>query len=485
MLGMSGGPLAILAMAAFLPIALYVGRRLPRALAIASIVVGGTMFLPDVDAVLFDLPVIPAMEKDRIIYLSALFVAMGSFRRDFAAVRPGLGLELVFPLMFIGYLFTASQNRLPVVNYGNTYDGLGIYWIMARSIDDLLTFVLPFVIGRTMIRGLADLRTLAYVLVGAGVLYFPIIASEALLSIYFHVWQWQFFFYDVAARASWRWGGIQPVGFMAGPLAAGSFMAITVIFAAAFAASKSSASWFGVRRAHLATQMALLMTRVTSSNLYGVVFGFALRLLTVRASSLIALCAAAVVVTYPALRLAGLFPYETMVQFVRDNLNEERAHSFEGRFMEENFVFDGLGDRLLFGWGMFDRIPGAATFGTGEKGLDSFFVIRVGLNGIIGAELIYLLLFVPVLVAWRRVSGVQQREAQLLMVALMLCVAARMIDTLLNDIWTSLPFFLSGALLGAATKDAETSQGLAAGAQVSRRRTEHPSALRNKRDGRR
>jgi hypothetical protein len=60
MLGTSGGFLAIVALAAFLPVALFVGRRVPRALAIALIVIGGTIVLPE-GAVLLDLPIVSSI----------------------------------------------------------------------------------------------------------------------------------------------------------------------------------------------------------------------------------------------------------------------------------------------------------------------------------------------------------------------------------------------------------------------------------------
>lgn len=474
-MGTSGGLVAILAMTAFLPFALFVARRLPRALAVAVVVVAGSIFLPE-SAVLFDLPIVPAIEKERITFLSALIVILAFFRKDFLSARPAFGLEALFLLIFIGYLFTTAQNRLPVVNYGTTFEGLGIYWILARSIDDLLTFVLPFVIGRTMFRSEADLRALAYVLVGAGLIYVPLIIIEALLSIPFSVWQLHQVIYGIPMQPSWRWGGIQPVVFMENALSNASFMAMVVIMAAGFAAGGGNVRWLGIARAHMVTQFGLLLTRVTSSNLYGIVFGIVLRVAKARLSALLAAGVALAVCMYPAMRLADVFPNDKLVQVAAEYVNEERAFSLQGRFLEEDFVFAGLGDRLWFGWGMYDRIPDAANFGEGETGLDSFLVIRVGLTGIVGTELILMLLLVPVLIGFRRHSAANSREAQFLLIALMLCVAARMVDSLLNDIWNCLPFFLAGALHGVARSlTAQGSAGVTGGSRVAAA-SERPAA---------
>jgi hypothetical protein len=335
-------------------------------------------------------------------------------------------------------------------NYGWRQEPLGIYWVLARTIDDLVTIILPFVVGRIAFRSREDLRSLAYVIVAAGLIYVPLIVIEALMAIPFRVWQFSQTIYGVAAYPSWRWGGIQPVVFMENALSSASFMVVAVIMAAGFAASRANVAWRGVRKAHLWTSFGLLLTRVTSSNLYGIVFGFSLRLLKARFSARLGFLIAAMVCAYPAMRLLDVFPDDKLVQIAREHINEERAISFGGRFEEEDFVFAGLGDRLWFGWGMFDRIPGAATFGRGEVGLDSFLVIRVGLTGIAGTELIMLLMMIPVWIAWRRLRLIKAAEAQFLLAALMLCIAARMVDFLMNGLFNCLPFFLAGALHGIA-----------------------------------
>lgn len=437
----------MLAMMLFLPVALHFARRMSRAYGIALVVMAGSLFLPE-GVALVDLPLVPSIEKERLTYLSALVVMLAFHRQDYRAARPGAGPEMVFLLMVLAFLCTAATNRNPMFNYGLRQEPLGLYWILARSLDDLVTIVLPFVVGRTAFRSGGDLRALAYVIVAAGLVYVLLIGLEALLSLPFGVWQFSLQIYGVPQLPSWRWGGIQPVVFMENALSSASFMVVAVIMAAGFAASRAKVAWRGVRRAHLWTALGLLLTRVSSCNAYGVVLGGLLRLVRARTSGLVGLLVAVLVCAYPALRLADVFPDEKLVEIARDLINEERATSFGGRFGEEDFVFAGLGDRLWFGWGMFDRIPGAATFGQNQDGLDSFLVIRVGLTGIAGTELIMLLLLIPVWVAWRRLRLLEGKESQFLVAALMMCIGARMVDFLMNGLFNSLPFFLAGALYG-------------------------------------
>jgi hypothetical protein len=446
---MRGSFVGLLAMVAFLPLSLYIARRMSRAYGIAIIVMAGSLFLPE-GVVLLDLPLIPTIEKERLTYICALIAALFSYRQAYRDARPGAGPEIVFLLIVLALVGTLVTNKNQTTNYGTVQEPLGLYWLFARAVDDLITIMLPFVVGRTMFRSRGDLRVLAYVIVAAGLVYVPLIVLEALMSIPFGVWQLSLVFYGMPMQPSWRWGGIQPIVFMDNALSTASFMAVAVIMAAGVAASKAAMTWRGVRRAHAWTSLGLLLTRVSASNLYGIVFGGFLRFFNARRSSLLAVLIAAMVCAYPALRLADAFPYEELGQLAREYINDERAASFVGRFQQEDVVFAGLGDLFWFGWGTFDRIPVGHIPGQGLWVLDSLFVIRVGLTGIVGTQLIMLLMMVPVWLAWRRLRLLEGKEPQFLIAALMLCVAARMVDFLMNGLFNCLPFFLAGALYGVA-----------------------------------
>ena len=441
--------IALAVMVCFIPFSLYVCHRLPRAAAISVVVLAGSLFLPENTALLKP-PVISAIDKERLIYLCALAGILAYHWRAFQAARLGAGLEWTFLLIILSFLGTWAFNTEAILNYGMMQQPLDIYWILARTGDDLLIFALPFVVGRIVFQSRADLRILAYALVGAGLLYVPLIGLEALLNIPFGVWRLGQVIYGLAPQPSVRWGGVQPAVLMDHSLEVASFMAVATIMAAAFAAAKSTVAWRGVRHAHLLTQLGLLLTRVTTANLYGLVFGIGLRVFSLKFSGKLAVIIAAAVCVYPAMRLADVFPNEWLVELARDLIGDDRARSLEGRFLEEDFVFAGLGSRLWFGWGMFDRIPGAVTFGSNQDGLDSFMIIRVGMTGIVGSGILFLWLTIPVWMAWRRLRFVADRESQFLLVGLMLCISARMVDFLMNGLFNFLPFFLAGALYGIA-----------------------------------
>ena len=155
-------------------------------------------------------------------------------------------------------------------------------------------------------------------------------------------------------------------------------------------------------------------------------------------------------VGYPALRMGGVFPRESIMTLARD-FNPERARSLDGRFQEEDHVLKYIGSRIWFGWGTVGRTPGAETFGEGEPGLDGWWTIQLGCRGLVGVMLWLLLLGIPVFQGWRwlgRRSSSYSFADRLFVAALMGILAVRMIDLLINGWWNNLPVFLAGALNG-------------------------------------
>jgi hypothetical protein len=263
------------------------------------------------------------------------------------------------------------------------------------------------------------------------------------------VFQFTDVLYNVPVRPTWRWGIIQPVVFMENGLAVASFMAVAALCAGGLIEAGENPVWRGgIKRGRAILLAGLLMTWNVAGNIFGWALAGAMWLLKRRLFTLLAMLPAIFSCAYPALRMFGLFPDQKILDLAYQ-IDEERAFSLYGRFAEEYFIIDTIGERFWFGWGTFDRIPGAIDFNSGgEPGLDSFFVIRTGMMGIFGLEMVFLLMAVPVIVAWRRCKTLTDDRVVVMLAALMACVSIRMLDLLLNGLWNTLPFFLAGALSG-------------------------------------
>ncbi len=437
-------PIAMLALLAFVPLALMAFARLPRSTAAAVVMLSGTIFLPEV--VGWDLPIFPPFDKEYITCVSALIGALLYQSGSITRARPGFGPEGLIVLMLLANVASASMNTEPMWDEGRLEAGRGVWAVVAQTGDDILAVGLPFFLGRALFTTREDLRVLMTLLATAGLVYTGLILFEVVMSIPFKVFQLSRLIYGIPMRPQWRWGVIQPVVFMDNGLAVATFMAPALLAGAALAKARLPLFRIGSKPAVGILWFGLLMTRNVAGNVYGAVLTLATAIVSSRALAIIAFSLMSFVCIYPALRIADVFPNRELVAFATD-FDAERARSLEGRFDEEDHVLEPIDDRLWFGWGTYERIPGAETFGEGEPGLDGWWVIRLGSNGIAGVALHYAMFAVPVLLAGRRFRRFGKRDAALL-AALMAIVALRATDLLINGWWDSLPVFFAGALYG-------------------------------------
>lgn len=463
--------IAYLALLLFVPAAVLVFGRMPRAAATAVVVICGSLLLPEQVAV--DLPVVPPLDKEYITYLALLLAASQHQAGALRSARFGRGLEWLIVPMVLGIVGSAVMNPDPFVNEGYLAPGRGLYWILATTTDELLTLALPFFLGRALIRTTSDLQVLFAFLALSGALYLVPILVETVMALPFHVWQIAYMVYGISIQPTWRWGFLQPHVLMDNALALATYLVGAVAAAAAFVKARLRIRGWSSRAVLVACLFGLLLTLNVAGNLYGLTLACSFALFHPRRIAALALALALVPMTYPILRTTGMFPRESLVVVARDVVNPERARSLDGRFQEEDHVLGHIGDRLWFGWAGFDRTPGALTFGEGEPGLDGWWTIQLGARGLVGVLLWYALLGIPVFLAWRSMDCWRSYREQALVAALMSIVAVRMIDLLINGWWNHLPVFLAGALYGLARAQRA---GLASG---PRGRPRWPAASRN------
>jgi len=446
--------LAHLLLLLFPVFALFIFRRVKSPAQAASIVVlGGTMVLPELIAL--DLPVIPPLDKEYITYLSALLAACVYQGRAVSRARVGLGLEMLVVATMLANVGTAMMNSAPMLDEGRLEDGLGLYWIFAQSVDDFLLMAVPFVVGRMLFRSVDDLYVFMRTLAIAAAFYTGLIALEALASVVFRAWHLGRIVYGLPVHGQVRWGQVQPIVFFRNALELANFMAGALVASAVVLSAKLSMphvlAGAGLPRLSPGTVrgmvwLGLVLTRNVAGNLSGGAVALGYVFLRPRIMMGAGCAMAILAIGYPSLRVADLFPWEAVVEVAYD-IQEERARSFEGRFLEEEHVLSQIGERVWFGWGTYSRIPGAETFGTGEVGLDGWTTIRVGVAGVVGFVLYYAMFTIPVLRAvWR--SRFADRAGFVLISGLVCMLSVRMLDLIINGWWNCLPVFFAGILWG-------------------------------------
>jgi O-antigen ligase len=441
------GKLSAFALIAFVPLSFWMFARQRPAKAAILVLLLAFMWLPEVAA--FDFPVVPPLNKFSIAALCALMGAYWKARPRLRAARFGRGWDWFVIIMVLAEIGTVATNGDALV-YGNwkrvelpaftPYDGV------SAAIRDLLDVGLPFLLGRVFLRSGRDLRDVMGALVVGGLIYSVPALWELRMSPMLHQQV-----YGFAARTDWlqniRAGGYRPTIFMGHGLVVGFFMFLCTT--AAVALHKAG------RRGMLGVSMGLivgfmflmlLLVKAAAAIIYGLVGLLVLRYLNVKNQMRIMLLLAAVVVSYPAARLTGIFPTETLLAGAR-MMGPEREQSLQFRFDMEDILVLKAEERPWFGWGGFarERVYDPDT-GKDLVIQDGHWIVVFGRQGIVGFVCYFMLLLLPVWQAARRMKTIPSKADRTLVAALAFMVSVCAINMLPNMLLPNLQFFFAGGL---------------------------------------
>ena len=164
---------------------------------------------------------------------------------------------------------------------------------------------------------------------------------------------------------------------------------------------------------------------------------------------MLAVTIAAITLTYPILRTADLVPVDQLVDWFARNVEEERAESLKFRFEQEYILLGRAMERPWLGWGLFGRNHlHSVTTGEMTTITDGYWVIVLGMSGIIGFLGQFGLLTFPVFAASRALRRMRMSSDRILLSALALINAILALDLIPNAFPSPFQWFLCGGLLG-------------------------------------
>jgi hypothetical protein len=245
-----------------------------------------------------------------------------------------------------------------------------------------------------------------------------------------------------------RASGYRPVVFMAHPLAVASFFAVAMLGAVCLWRVRQRVLGLPAGPVAVFLALVLLLCKGAASIVYAVVAVPGVATLRPRALGWMAALLALLVLAYPGLRIAGLFPTGAAVDLARV-LGEERAGSLRVRFDNEDSLIQKALERPLLGWGGFGRgrVYDVKT-GRDLTISDGYWVIRLGSFGLVGLAATFGLLLAPSLLLARRIRRIPDTRDAMLSAGLSLLVAVGGLDLLPNGFLNEFQVFLSGAIAG-------------------------------------
>ncbi|MBX3247187.1 MAG: hypothetical protein KF901_08405 [Myxococcales bacterium] len=443
-------PLALLALLSIIPLAAYVTWSKRPQIAALYVVFFGTLFGPE--GAFIKLPMVPPLDKNNIPYVVLFAIAIVRWRAALRRAKAWRGIDLLVVVAIIAG-FVTWQTNTDALRYGSwrvtMIPGLQFNDGFQYGFVALLSYGIPFVLGRALFRTRRDLLDLLHFLVIAGFVQTALLLVEIRMSPQWHVWV-----YGYGAHSDFlqtmRWGGFRPMNFMAHGLALALFMTAVLLAAITLAKLGEPIRKWSAKRVSWVLFVVLILCKSTGAILYAVVFGPLLARGSHKLQARVVMAIALFVAIYPALRAFDLFPAEALVEQAQAAFGEERAQSLEFRFDNEKLLLDKARERLWFGWGGMGR----NSVYDDEMGkeitiADGHWIIVLGLHGVIGMITCFGFLLVPLFVLRRRVLAFPYERDRTLLLGFGLICAMLTLDLVPNGLWATYPFLFAGGLLGA------------------------------------
>jgi hypothetical protein len=324
-------------------------------------------------------------------------------------------------------------------------NGLGAWDGVSAVISQVITWGMPYLIGRLYFTDSASLRDLAIAFFIGGLLYVPLCLFEMRMSPQLHNMVYGFF----PRAVQTRYGGWRPAVFMDGGLQVGMWM--TGASLSGFWLWKTGAlkRLWGVSVEFLL--VPLLITTVlcrAAGALSLLVIGLAAMWLCTETKSRWVLALLLMIApVYLCLRSTAVWngePLTTMAGWA----GPDRAGSLEFRFKNEDMLAAKAMQRPVFGWGGWGRSRIYDNWGKDISITDGLWIIEFGQHGIAGLAACFTSLLMPLALLIYRFPAKRLTSAEMapaLALSVLVCLYA--IDCLPNAMTNPVYMLANGAVL--------------------------------------
>lgn len=412
--------------------------------AAAIVMLGAMLFLPE--RIGFNPPGLPSIDKRSLPALVVLIALLLTAPRRLALTRLLRRSDWLLIVLLLGTFASGYGNSDPAPCGSLRIRGIGTWDALSDASGILLGVVAPYLVGRAQIRSSRELREFATILVGASLLYLPLIYFELRMSPQLHTMVYGFAQHDFSQTI--RFGGYRPMVFMSHGLTLAMFSLAGVV--AAWALTRRGLRTFGTLSVPIALVLSVthVLLKSTGAILYALAALPLVFLVKRRTGFIVTALLCAVVLTYPSTRAAGTFPATWLVEQAQA-ISYERAQSLGFRFQNEDLLLEKARQRFWLGWSIWGRSRVCDADGRDIAVTDGTWVIVFGSYGAVGFYALFGLLTSASLTAVRALRHLRPAEAHLLS-ALAWVQVFLVVDLIPNSIGSNLHLYLTGCIVGAA-----------------------------------
>lgn len=430
-------------------------------------ILGAQLLLPV--GTIFKIAMIPQFDKYSIPSLCVLVGSMFATARPIRLWRKFGAVEALMLVFLFSPVVTSLLNSDPIYVGRSVIPGTGLYDGLSAALSQIITLI-PFLVGRQLLRRPEDLQAVFTTLVVAGLYYSVLLLFEIRMSPQLHFWFYGYYPSDFIQQIR-DGGSFRPMVFMGHGLIA-SFFAMTAAVAAAVLWRAKIPVVRGVPGGAITGYLGvvLLLCKSVADIVYGAMLLPLVRWAKPSAQVKVAGLLVLLALSYPLMRIANVFPTNLLFE-VSNSINPDRAQSLKFRFDQEDQLLRRASDRFLFGWGRFGRNRIHLETWEGIAGdtsvTDGRWIITLGQFGLIGFIAEFGLLGGSVFFAARSLRSVQSFRHAVLLAGLALLLAANIVELLPNSTLLPWTWLLVGTLLGASEATVERSRRLKELARVA------------------
>jgi hypothetical protein len=428
-----GTPLVAIVLIGWFPVVCVLFGLLPARRAVIVGFMVAWLFLPITE---YEIPYFPEYNKMSATCLGVFFATMVFDSGKLLGLRPKW-VDLAAVVLCFAPFMSSMAN------------GLGVYDGLSEVFSQLVTWGLPYLIGRMYFNDLRGMRELAIGIFVGGLAYVPLCLFENRMSPQLHRYVYGYYQHSIAQQ--YRWDGWRPMVFMEHGLMVSMWMVTATLIGIWL--------WYagGVKRLFQIPMIVLLpplifTTILTKSSgalmllLLGLGVLFASKLLR---TYLPVYALAVLPLIYIALRAPGLWQGYEVIDWTDKIAGPARAQSIATRIFNENQLAAKAMQQPIFGWGGWSRNRIQNEQGQNMSITDGQWVITLGVNGVVGLAGLVGTILLPALLLRRRIPwhmSFHPATAPAFVMAVILVLW--MIDNLPNAMRNPIFLLMAGGLAG-------------------------------------
>lgn len=444
-------PQAQLVLIIWFPIILYLFKRYPPRQAVILSFLGGLLFLPQRTG--FALPLIPDYQG---MVATCYGIAISLFIQDADRLKQFKLTWLDLPMLIwcICPFFSSVTNAL------GAYDGVN------ESITQTVIWGLPYILGKLYFNNLAGLTALAKNIVKAGLIYVPLCLWEGIMSPNLHLIVYGYYAHPSGISQAIRYGGYRPNVFMQHGLMVGMWMMTVALVAIWLWQSKTMTKVWGYSISILIPIFIFTVIWVRSTGAYGYFFFGIIILVFAKflKNNFPLLILIFGIFLFVHTNVTGTFQGEAILNTMAERgVNEERLQSLQFRWENEEILSEKARERILFGWGGWNRNRIYEENWLGEiedvSVTDSLWIIAFGIRGVVGLYSLTLALLLPPLLFCVKYPAKIWFHPQVASAAVLsVCLCLFMLDSVINNMYNPLFPLISGGLAGLVFNEGKNRQ---------------------------